>query len=144
MQVNLDLAEASSLQPLNVAQMGAVAVREPDGFVLCHRRVIDVLAPYAARRTWRPLGMPPILLAVTLKRSGNAQGCTRGDCAAGSSMTQISPHRGQAVVEGELRTQGQGWRGSTGWGTWAQVGGNWIAAQQLVDPPVEYLAAQTC
>jgi hypothetical protein len=30
------------------------------------------------------------------------------------------------------------------WGTWAQVGGNWIAAQQLVDPPVEYLTAQTC
>jgi len=68
----------------------------------------------AASRTWGPLGMPPILLAVALKRSGNAPGMHARRLPGRFLDDPDLPASRTAVVDGELRTQGQGWRGSTG------------------------------
>ena len=77
--------------------------------------------PSAASRTWGPFGMPPILLSVALKRSGNAPGMRALRLRGGFLDDPKSPRIECIDSRGRSPFGGHGWRGSTGGAPWLRL-----------------------
>ncbi len=133
-QIHLDVHQPSTLQTLNVAQMGAVAAREPSVSSFVTVTSYDVLALPLRVDAGGPFWMPPILLSVSAQALREFPRYARA-----ATAPRVSRWPRCLRIEGiGSRERNQCARSRLAWidrwGTWAQVGGNWIAAQQLVDP----------